>query len=77
VFIIGAVLTVIYLARLFMRIFLGEPDQSEAGTGTELMVREGSRLMVASVVLLAVLALALGLFINLPAGLAALIGRSL
>ena len=46
VFIIGAIMTILYLARLFIKVFMGQ-SVSE--------VKEGSPLMVASVVLLAVL----------------------
>ncbi len=59
----GAVLTILYLFRLFTRVFLGEPRG-----GTAAM--EGSRLMVACVVLLAVLSLAGGLLVHWPAALA-------
>jgi NADH-Ubiquinone/plastoquinone (complex I), various chains./NADH-Ubiquinone oxidoreductase (complex I), chain 5 N-terminus. len=56
VFILGAVMTVLYLTRLFVKVFLGP-----AQTGT--LVKEGTPLMVVSVMILAVLTLALGLFI--------------
>ncbi len=65
VFIIGAIMTILYLARLFIKVFMGQ-SVSE--------VKEGSPLMVASVVLLAVLSVALGFFINMPSGFASLIG---
>ncbi len=55
VFVAGAVLTILYLLRVFNTVFLGE---------SRLEVREGSRLMVACVVLLAVLSLAGGVFIS-------------
>jgi proton-translocating NADH-quinone oxidoreductase chain M len=55
VFLVGAVLTILYLFRVFNRVFLGEARTS---------VREGSRVMVACVALLAVLALVSGIFIS-------------
>ncbi|MBN3033168.1 MAG: NADH-quinone oxidoreductase subunit L [Candidatus Saganbacteria bacterium] len=58
-FVLGAVLTIIYLFRLFNLIFLG-PVKGIAA-------REGSRLMVFCVVLLAVLSLGAGALINYPA----------
>ena len=67
VFILGAVMTVLYLTRLFVKVFLGPPQ-----TCTD--VKEGTPLMVASVMILAVLTLVLGVFISLPSGLASLTG---
>ena len=64
VFIIGAVMTILYLTRLFIKVFLGE-SVSE--------VKEGAPLMVASVVILAILSVALGVSINLPSGFVSLI----
>lgn len=64
VFIIGAVMTVTYLTRLFVKVFLGQP--------TNPSVKEGTPLMVVSVVVLAVLSLVLGIFISAPSGLASL-----
>lgn len=60
VFLFGAVLTVIYLFRVFVIVFMGHPKQEHTQ-------REGSFLMVASVVTLAVLSLLGGIFINYPA----------
>ncbi len=57
-FVLGAVLTVIYLFRAFITVFLG-PLKAVSS-------REGSSTMVASVVLLAFLSLAGGLLINFP-----------
>jgi NADH:ubiquinone oxidoreductase subunit 5 (subunit L)/multisubunit Na+/H+ antiporter MnhA subunit len=68
VFIVGAVMTVMYLARLFIKVFLG----SETFTD----VKESTPLMVASVLILAAASLLLGFFIGAPSGLAALIGRA-
>ena len=62
VFVVGAILTILYLLRLFNAIFLGEPK-------TEL-VKEGSPVMVGSVALLAALSLISGLLIYFPAGFA-------
>ena len=68
-FILGAVMTVMYLTRLFVKVFLGQPTNPD--------VKEGTPLMVVSVVILAVLSLVLGIFINMPSGLASLFGRSI
>lgn len=67
VFIIGAIMTVMYLTRLFVKVFLGQ--QTFPG------VKEGTPLMVVSVMILAILSLVLGIFISVPSGFAALIGR--
>ncbi len=58
VFLVGAVLTILYLLRVFNMVFLGQ-SQLPA-------VKEGSKVMVFSVVLLAVLSLAGGIFIKYP-----------
>lgn len=60
-FLAGAVLTIIYLFRVFSMIFLGEPSASLAPN-----VREGSRVMVVSVGILAVLSIAAGVFFIFP-----------
>jgi len=62
VFVIGAVMTVIYLLRAFVKVFLGE-SKAEHVPG------EGSRGMVFSVSLLAVLSIVSGLLIQYPASL--------
>jgi NADH:ubiquinone oxidoreductase subunit 5 (subunit L)/multisubunit Na+/H+ antiporter MnhA subunit len=67
VFILGAVMTVMYLTRLFVKVFLGPQTFPD--------VKEGTPLMVTSVLILAAVSLLLGVFINIPWGLAALIGR--
>ncbi|NLY37799.1 MAG: NADH-quinone oxidoreductase subunit L [Firmicutes bacterium] len=67
VFIAGAVMTILYLSRLFIKVFLGESP-------SRLEVKEGSPLMVASVLILAILSVALGLSISWPSGFVALIG---
>lgn len=69
VFIIGAVMTVMYLTRLFVMVFLGQPAFPD--------VKEGTPLMVTSVLILAVISLMMGIFINIPSSLAALIGRGM
>jgi NADH:ubiquinone oxidoreductase subunit 5 (subunit L)/multisubunit Na+/H+ antiporter MnhA subunit len=63
VFLAGAVMTILYLFRLFSRVFLGE-----ARVGAP--AAEGSRLMVTCVAVLAVLSIAGGLFVGWPARLA-------
>jgi NADH:ubiquinone oxidoreductase subunit 5 (subunit L)/multisubunit Na+/H+ antiporter MnhA subunit len=58
-FVIGAVLTIIYMLRVFVMVFLGEnkfPD-----------IREGSFTMIFSVIVLAALSILGGIFINIPA----------
>ena len=62
VFVVGAVMTVIYLLRAFVKVFLGEPH-------AEYAPHEGSRTMVFSVALLAGLSLVSGLLIYYPASL--------
>ncbi|HWQ58929.1 MAG TPA: NADH-quinone oxidoreductase subunit L [Clostridia bacterium] len=69
VFILGAVMTVMYLARVFAKVFLGP----ETFPGK----KEGDKTMVASVVFLGLLALALGFAINLPGSLAALVWEAM
>ena len=63
VFLFGAILTIVYLFRLFAKVFLGE---ARAGAPAP----EKSPLMVACVVVLAVLSLAGGLAVGWPAALA-------
>ena len=60
VFLIGAVLTILYLLRIFNKIFLGPLQLSHE--------REGSRIMVFSVATLAALSLVAGIYISCPAG---------
>jgi formate hydrogenlyase subunit 3/multisubunit Na+/H+ antiporter MnhD subunit len=57
-FLVGAIMTIIYLLRVFYMVFLGEPGKHTA--------REGSPVMVISVAALAVLSLAGGFFISIP-----------
>lgn len=64
VFILGAVMTVMYLIRLFVKVFLG-PQRTPN-------VKEGTPIMVTSVMTLGVVALLLGIFIYLPSQLAVL-----
>ena len=60
-FIIGAVLTVVYLLRAFVLVFMGETKYPDA--------KEGTWHMTSSVVTLAVLSLLAGIFINIPSGI--------
>lgn len=64
VFILGAVLTIIYLLRAFTSVFMGKP----ASEGE--LPREGSKTMIASVVTLAALSLLGGILIAFPSALA-------
>jgi NADH:ubiquinone oxidoreductase subunit 5 (chain L)/Multisubunit Na+/H+ antiporter, MnhA subunit len=63
-FIAGAILTILYLSRVFMMVFLGDLKMSP--------VKEKSATMVSSAAVLAVLSLAGGIFIKYPANLVAL-----
>ncbi len=63
VFMFGAILTILYLFRLFSRVFLGEARGGKQAV-------EGSSLMVACVVALAVLSLAAGILVGWPTQLA-------
>jgi NADH:ubiquinone oxidoreductase subunit 5 (subunit L)/multisubunit Na+/H+ antiporter MnhA subunit len=58
-FLAGAIMTLLYLTRLFYLVFLGEEKTDNP--------REGSSVMVASVLALALIGLALGAFIYYPA----------
>ncbi len=69
VFILGAVMTVMYLARLFVKVFLGPQTFPDA--------KEGTPVMLVSVTVLAILSLALGIWISVPSGLASLLGGHL
>ncbi|MDP2891523.1 MAG: NADH-quinone oxidoreductase subunit L [Bacillota bacterium] len=60
-FIVGAILTIIYLLRAFTMVFMGETKLA----GFE-DIREGSRTMLVSVSVLAGLSLAAGILINYP-----------
>lgn len=66
VFMVGAVMTIMYLVRLFMKVFLGQPSFPDK--------KEGTPVMLVSVMILAVLSIAGGIFVNLPLELASLIG---
>jgi len=61
VFVAGAVMTVIYLLRVFVKVFFGEPSHPD--------LKEGTWQMTGSVAALAMLSLLAGIFVNLPAGL--------
>jgi NADH:ubiquinone oxidoreductase subunit 5 (subunit L)/multisubunit Na+/H+ antiporter MnhA subunit len=63
VFMSGAVLTIVYLFRLFTKVFLGDARSGAAAA-------EKSPVMVATVVVLAVLSVAGGLAVSWPAALA-------
>jgi NADH:ubiquinone oxidoreductase subunit 5 (subunit L)/multisubunit Na+/H+ antiporter MnhA subunit len=58
-FLAGAIMTLLYLVRLFYKVFLGEPAGHDSPA-------EGSYTMVASVVALALIGLALGVLIHYP-----------
>ena len=58
IFLFGAVLTLIYLFRIFNLIFMGEAQKPP--------VKEGSRVMVLSVAILAILSIAGGILIKYP-----------
>ena len=58
IFLLGAVMTLLYLVRLFYLVFLGEDKASNP--------REGSTTMVAGVMALALIGLVLGVFIYYP-----------
>ena len=62
-FVLGAVMTVLYLSRVYNRVFMGEP----VGTGHS---HEGSSTMVGSVAALAMLSIVAGIAINWPGKLA-------
>jgi NADH:ubiquinone oxidoreductase subunit 5 (subunit L)/multisubunit Na+/H+ antiporter MnhA subunit len=63
-FLAGAVMTIIYLLRLFNAVFLGDAKSAPAA--------EGSKVMVFSVAMLAILSLIAGICINYPSGIAQL-----
>jgi len=64
VFLIGAVMTVIYLLRVFVTVFLGQPKNPVH------IAKEGSPTMVGSVVTLGALSIVSGLLIYFPASFA-------
>jgi len=70
VFLLGAVMTILYLLRAFIKVFLGEPR-------AEHMPREKSASMVFSVTFLAVLSVVSGLLIRYPMDLVHLITQQL
>jgi proton-translocating NADH-quinone oxidoreductase chain N len=65
-FVFGAVLTILYLFRVFTKVFLGEPGEAVKGHHA----KEGSYEMVISVATLAALSLGTGLVVGPPAELA-------
>ncbi len=70
-FIAGAVMTVMYLMRLFVKVFLGKP-----APGCE-NVKEGSKLMTASVLTLGILSIVLGIAAAIPSGIIELVKGTL
>ena len=69
IFIIGAVMTIIYLLRVFIKVFFGELTHPD--------IKEGSWEMVSSVAILGALSLLGGIFINLPSYVTTFIIESL
>jgi NADH:ubiquinone oxidoreductase subunit 5 (subunit L)/multisubunit Na+/H+ antiporter MnhA subunit len=69
VFLLGALMTVIYLARVFVRVFFGQTTHPH--------IREGTWEMVGGVTLLAALSLFFGIFVNLPASFVTVILQNL
>ncbi len=69
VFIAGAVMTVIYLLRVYVKVFFGKLTHPD--------LKEGSWEMVSSVALLGLLSLLAGIFINIPSGLVSFIVESM
>jgi NADH:ubiquinone oxidoreductase subunit 5 (subunit L)/multisubunit Na+/H+ antiporter MnhA subunit len=63
VFLLGALMTIIYLARVLVRVFFGQTSHPH--------VREGTWEMVGGVTLLAALSLLAGIFIQLPTSVVA------
>lgn len=66
-FVICAVMTIMYLGRLYVKVFFGQQTFGE--------VREGTPLMVISVLILGIMSLLLGIFSYLPSQLAEMIWR--
>ncbi len=62
VYLIGAIMTLIYLLRAFARVFLGQAGEASQG------VREGSPVMVGSVTALGALSVLSGLAVSVPLG---------
>jgi NADH:ubiquinone oxidoreductase subunit 5 (subunit L)/multisubunit Na+/H+ antiporter MnhA subunit len=65
-FVVSAMMTMLYLLRVFSLVFLGD---AKPGAHDDHPPREGSRVMVGSVAFLAVLAILSGLFVYLPSEL--------
>ena len=63
-FLFGALLTILYLFRVFNLIFLGERKNHS------LVVREGSAVMLICVAVFALLSLCAGIFIKFPSAIA-------
>ena len=66
VFILGTLMTVLYMARAFYAVFLGPAKADKTEKTEKVEAREGSKMMVASVAGLAVLSLIGGLLIFYP-----------
>ena len=65
--IIIAIMTILYLMRIFNAIFLNSSDKIGTATSSGAIHRtEGTKLMLAIVIILAILSLQIGLFINIP-----------
>ena len=62
-------MTVIYLMRVFVKVFFGELTHPD--------LKEGSWEMIVAVALLGILSLVIGIFINVPSGLINLIVDSI
>jgi len=69
VFLLGALMTVIYLVRVFLKVFFGPTTHPH--------IQEGTWEMVGGVTLLAALSLFFGVFINLPASFVTVIMQDL
>ncbi|MCL1816445.1 MAG: NADH-quinone oxidoreductase subunit L [Clostridiales bacterium] len=69
IFLLGALMTVIYLVRVFVKVFFGQTTHPN--------IREGTWEMVGGVTMLAALSLIFGVFINLPAKLVTVILQNL
>ncbi|HAZ18967.1 MAG TPA: hypothetical protein DCY75_02190 [Clostridiales bacterium] len=67
-FIVGAVMTIMYLMRLFVKVFLGPPAEDAPP------VKEGTPVMVISVLILGLASLLLGMIMFLPSQLATMVG---
>ena len=69
IFLLGSLLTVIYLTRVFVKVFFGQTTHPH--------IHEGTWEMVGGVTLLAALSLLFGIFINLPASFVTIVLQNL